>query len=133
MREHWESMLANKKWIKSEMDPKVCVVASWWRGSSCFDEWKEKKKNTHVCTAPDLCRYWYVFMLFIHIVLYNACLMYVLHNHTICVFFSESKLLWFGPQCHSRSFLEFAQKTHNSKTCPDDPYFLLYCLCLACY
>lgn len=76
MREHRENLLTNKKQIKSDMDPKkICVAAvwsaSWWKGSSWFEEWKEEKKrekNTHVSTPTDLCRYWYIFMHFTHIV-----------------------------------------------------------------
>lgn len=60
MREHWESVLANKNWIKSERDPKVCVAAVclvsklvarfillWWM--------KRIERKTHMYVHPQIC------------------------------------------------------------------------------
>lgn len=60
MREHWESVLANKNWIKSEMDPKVCVAAVclvsklvarfillWWMNGI--------ERKTHMYVHPQIC------------------------------------------------------------------------------
>lgn len=96
-------MLANKKWIKAEMDPKVCVAAvsqqAGGEGHPALMH-ERKKRKTHMYVQPQICvstdiyiYHEYIFMLFIHIVLYDACLVYILHNHTICVSFGESRLL----------------------------------------